>query len=344
MPEESDLAAAANPQLSDAEAAAVMVMLLGEEQASGILAQFAPGELQLLGEKMCEIGDIGPETIVHAISGFVEHTEKLGINADGRLDHVRRLMTSAVGEVKAENIIARFMPDAPPATALEMARWLNAPAIVPMIRDEHPQVIAVLLVQLEAEIAAQVLQALPNPIQTQVVHRIATMGPVSPEALVMLEELLSRRIAEQQGSAGLRLGGTRGAADLINSSGKTIEKRVLPEIARMDKQLAKQIEAEMFKFEHLFVLDAQAMGSLLREVDSEILINALKGTEPDQREVFFRAMSSRAADGVRDEIAARGRLKMADVIEAQKEIVAVARRLSSEGVIAFGAGGDDEYV
>ena len=334
----------APPPLSDAEAAAVMVMLLGEEQAGRILSGFNPAELQMLGEKMCALGEIGPEAIVHAIAGFVERTEKLGIRADGRNEHVRSLMTRAVGTVKADNLMARILPDAPPATSLDITRWLNPEAIAPLVKGEHPQAIAVLLVQLEADVAAKVLQTLPNDQQTQVVHRIATMGPVATEAIAMLEELLTRRIGEFHGQAALTLGGARDAADLINASGKLVEKRVMPEITRMDKILAKRIESEMFKFEHLFVLDAQSMGALLREVESDTLINALKGTEDGQRDVFFRAMSSRAADGVKDEIAARGRLKMADVVEAQKAVVAVARRLAAEGVISFGASGDDEYV
>jgi len=350
MPEEEEFAEGplpatpAPPPVSDAEGAAVMVMLLGEEQASRILAQLTPAELQLLGAKMCQLGDIGPEAIIHAITGFVARTEKLGIPGEGRAGHVRQLMHRAIGEVKADNIMARILPDDQPGSSLELARWLNAAAIAPMIRGEHPQAIAVLLAQLDAEVAAQVLHTLPAEAQTQVVHRIATMGPVAPEAIIMLEELLSRRIAECHGTTALRMGGARDAANLINSLGKAVEKRVLPEIAKIDKTLARQIENEMFKFEHLFVLDPQSMGALLREVESDTLINALKGTEAEMREVFFRAMSSRAADGVRDEIAARGRLKMADVLEAQKAIVVVARRLAAEGVIAFGAGGDDEYV
>jgi flagellar motor switch protein FliG len=161
----------------------------------------------------------------------------------------------------------------------------------------------------------------------------------------MLDELLARRIGECHGNETLRMGGPREAADIINNAGKGAEKRIMPEINKLDKALARQIEAEMFKFEHLFALDAQAMGALLREVESDVLIDALKGIGEDQRELFFRAMSSRAADGVRDEIASRGRLKMAEVLEAQKAIIAAARRLATEGVISFGAGGgDDEYV
>jgi len=332
--------------LEDADRAAVMVMLLDEEQAAQVLSRLEPGELRLLGEKMCALGEIGPEAIAHAIAAFVGRTERLGLKAHDRLGQVRSLMTRAVGGVKADNLMARITPAGRrPPSPLELARWLNPEVLAPLIRDEHPQAIAVLLVQLDPEVAAEVLHALPADRQPQVVHRIATLGPVAPEALAMLEDTLGRRIRAVHGAAPLEMGGPREAADIINNAGKAVEKRVMPEIGRMDKALAKRIEEEMFKFEHLFVLDPQAMGALLREVESDTLIDALKGIDEEQRAVFLRAMSSRAADGVRDEIASRGRLKMADVVLAQKTIVAAARKLAADGTIVFGSGGgDDDYV
>lgn len=330
--------------IDSANNAAVMVMLLEDDQAAAILSRLEPEELRLLGEKMCALGEIRPEVIAQAIAGFVEKTEKLGLVAHDRVGQVRSLMSRAVGDVKADNLMARILPDAPPASPLELARWLTPQALSPLVVGEHPQAIAVLLVQLDPEIAAEVLHSLPEEQQGEVVHRIATLGPVAPEALAMLEELLTRRIGECHGARALTIGGPREAAEIINNSGKAVEKRVMPELAKRDKALAKEIEAEMFKFEHLFALDAQAMGNLLREVESETLIDALKGVAEEEREYFFAAMSSRAADGVRDEIAARGRVKIAEVVEAQKRVVAVARRLSAEGVIVFGSSGDDEYV
>jgi flagellar motor switch protein FliG len=334
----------ATPALGEAERAAVMVMLLEEDQAARILSRLEPAELRLLGEKMCALGEIGPELIAQAIAGFVEKTERLGLKAHDRLGQVRNLMTRAVGGVKADNLMARILPpDHKPPSPLELARWLNPEVLAPLIREEHPQAIAVLLVQLDPEVAAEVLHALPSDKQPQVVHRIATLGPVAPEALEMLDELLGLRIREAHGSAPLLMGGPKEAAEIINGAGKAVEKRVMPEITKLDKALAREIEAEMFKFEHLFALDAQGMGALLREVESEVLIDALKGTPEENRDCFFRAMSSRAADGIKDEIAGRGRLKMADVLTAQKAIVAVARRLATEGTIQFGQG-EDDYV
>jgi flagellar motor switch protein FliG len=335
-----------NPEqpIDEAQRAAIMVMLLEDDQAARILSKLEPAELQLLGEKMCAIEEISPEAITSSVGAFIERTEKLGFIVPDRVGQVRSLMTRAVGEVKAQNLMQRIMPEPAKASPLELARWLNPQALVPLVKGEHPQAIAVLLVQLAPEVAAEVLHSLPPAAQTEVVHRIATLGPVQPEAIAMLEELLTRRIGDCHGQNLLTIGGPREAADIINNSGKAVEKRVMPEIAKLDKLLAKEIEGEMFKFEHLFALDPQSMGALLREVDSDTLIDALKGIGEQERNAFFRSMSSRAADGVKDEIASRGRVKLADVVAAQKQIVAAARRLAAEGVIAFGAGGDDEYV
>jgi flagellar motor switch protein FliG len=330
--------------LSQAERAAVLVMLLDENHAAGILGRLGPDELKRLGETMIALGEIGPELISQSIGHFVQHTERQGIAAQGRTEKVETLLMQAVGAVKAGNLMQAIQPEGN-GPALELARWLAPEALVSLVSDEHPQALAVLLVQLDPEVAAKVLHSLPPKTQTDVVHRVATLGPVPASALTMLEELLEARIAQSHGAAMLQMGGAREAADIINQAGKAAEKRIMPELARIDRQLAKTIENEMFKFEHLFVLDGQQMGTLLREIESDVLIDALKGIDEDQREVFFRAMSSRAADGVRDEISTRGRLKLAEVAEAQRAIVAIARRLAADGAIVFGAGGgEDEYV
>jgi len=330
--------------LQAADSAAVMMMLLAEEQTAELLSALDPRELRLLGEKMVALGEIGPDVIAQAIAGFVAKTERMGLVAHDRVGQVHAMMSRAVGDVKADNVMRRIAPAAPQTSPLELARWLTPDALVPLLKGEHPQAIAVLLIQLDPEVAAAVLHALPPLVQPEIVHRIATLGPVAPQAIEMLEELLSRRITESHGQRPLQMGGAREAAEIINGIGKVAEKHVMGALAKRDKVLARQIEEEMFKFEHLFVLDAQAMGALLRDVPNETLIDALKGIAEDEREVFFKAMSSRAADGVRDEISARGRVKLADVVAAQKDVVAVARKLAADGTIVFGSAGDDDYV
>jgi flagellar motor switch protein FliG len=327
--------------------AAVMIMLLGEDEAARLLSALSPEELQALGTRMCAMGDIGPGAIAESIAHFAECAEETGISAHDRMESVRRIMTGALGDLKAENLMRRVAPvrETPRSPALELARWLDPDVLADLIREEHPQAIAVLLVQLEPHAAAEVLAALPEEQHTPVVHRIARLGPVSPDAIAILEEMLSARIARAHGKAPLAMGGVREAAEIINNAARSIEKRVIPGIGKIDKQLAKAIEGEMFKFEQLYVLDAKMMGQLLREIESEVLIDALKGLSEEEREPFFAAMSSRAADGVRDEIEARGRIKRSDVEAAQQAIIAVAKRLAADGEIVFGGGGDDdEYV
>lgn len=335
------------PRLDPADRAAVMVMLLGEEDAARLLAGLTPEELQKLGSKMCAIGEIGPAAIAQSIAAFADSAGQSAISAHGRVDDVRRIMTGALGPMKADSIMRRIEPidEGPRTPALEIARWLDPDVLIPLIIDEHPQAIAVLLVQLEPAAAAAVLAGLPDALQTPVVHRVATLGPVSPEAIAVLEETLASRIAGTHGQAMLTMGGVREAAEIINGAARSVEKRVMPALTKIDKQLARDLENEMFKFEHLFVLDAQMMGQLLREVESEVLIDALKGLDEPQRDIFFQAMSSRAADGLRDEIEARGRLKRSDVDAAQASIVAIAKRLAADGTIVFGnGGGEDDYV
>lgn len=322
--------------------AAVLVMLLEEGEAAAILSQLSPGELGVLGERMCELGNIAPEAINAAIAGFLDRTESLGLVDADRMGRVHSLMTRAVGDVKADNLMQRIAPAAA-SPALDIVRWLTPESLVPLVVGEHPQALAVLLLQIEPQVAAQVLHALPDEEQPEVVRRLASLGPLRPEALAMLEEVLNRRIAECHGKSMLHMGGPREAAAIINSSGKAATARIMPAIAKADKALARRIEEEMFTFEHLYALGPQDMGALLREVDSDVLIDALKGIAEDRRDLFFVAMSSRAADGVRDEISTRGRMKAADVEAAQRAMVTVARRLAADGAISFGSD-DDEFV
>lgn len=330
-----------------ADRAAVLVMLLGEEDASRLLAGLSPDELRRLGSEMCSIGEIGPQAIADAIAAFADSAGRPGISSHGRVENVRKLMTNALGEVKADSLMRRVAPpeEAPQLPALGLAQWLEPEVLIPLIKDEPPQAIAVLLVQLDPTVAASVLAGLPEEMHTPVVHRIAKLDKVSPDALELLEQTLSAKITRMHGKSPLKMGGVREAAAIINNAAGTVERIVVPGIGKIDRKLAEELEGEMFKFEHLFELDTQMMGQLLREIESEILIDALKGIEEEKRDHFFAAMSSRAADGLRDEIEARGRLKRADAVAAQKEIIDIAKRLAEDGTIVIGkGGGDDDYV
>lgn len=333
---------------SGADKAAIMMLLLPEDDAAQLLSHLSPEELRDLSARMCALGEIAPNQIVDAIAGFSDATPDGGIQDHGRVDTVRRMLNTAVGEIKTDNVMRSVVveeeaPQPEPSSALGMLRWLNPDVIAQLLVDEHPQAIAVLLLQVEKDVAAAALALLPKEIQAPVLHRVARLGPVSTQALAVLEDAIGAKLAELQGSAPLALGGIRHAAEIINRAHKSVEQSVMPTLGKLDKPLAKALEEEMFKFEHLFALDTKMTGVLLREVESDLLILALRGLEPEQRDHFFAAMSQRAADGLRDEIESRGRVKRTDIEDAQRQIIGVAKRLIAAGELIMGAG-DDDYA
>ncbi len=331
-------------ELTEAERASVILMLLDDAQATQILARLEPEELTQVGKSMSALGEIGPDRIASALAGFISHAEVDDVPAGDRMSRFRNVMTQAVGEVKAGSLLQRIAPEAP-NTSIELARWLAPDVLAPMIADEHPQAVAVLLLLLEPQQAAELLAMLPQPAQPAIVERIARLGPVSPHAVTMLNTMLATRLSEQFGRTALAMGGPREAAELINQAHSSVEKLVMPAIGEKDAVLAAAIEAEMFKFDMVLALEPLPMGRLLREIESAVLIDALIGLPEDDREPVFAAMSERAAEGVRDEIEAAGRTKTSAVAAAQQTMIDEVRKLAADGEIALpGASGDEEYV
>lgn len=333
------------PAISGPDYAAVMVMLLDDDDASHLLKQLSPEELRLLGQHMCALGEVAPQKIAQAIANFAEQADQQGLSDYGRVERVQRVMRGAVGEVKADNLMRRITPasDTPGPSAMDLVQWLDAKTLSALVMNEHPQAIAVMMVHLDPELAAEVLASLPEVVQIEVVHRVATLGPISAESIAMLEETLAAQIDGLQGTRPVEVGGVNDAAQIINNTQKAVSDKILPKLSKLDKDVAAALEEQMFRFERLYALGPKDMGVLLRDVDSEALVDALKGISEEEREYFFAAMSSRAADGVRDEIEDRGRLKRADVEAAQKKVIAVAKKLIAEGTLIMGDG-EDDYV
>lgn len=326
----------------DTERAAIIIMLMDEADASSVLSHLSPEELMVVGQTMCGLGAVGEDRIADAVAGFIREAAQDGIDAHDRPATVRRLMQGAVGEARSQHLMERIAPPRD-ARSLEIARWLAPESLLRLLDGEHPQAIAVLLLLLDPEPAAHMLAGLPLEVQPIVVERIARLGPVSSAAVAMLDDLLSRRIVEQFGQSALVMGGAREAAELINKAMGNVGAVVIPAIDRKDAALAREIEAEMFTFDMLLDLDANAMGRLLRDVENAVLVDALKGLAEDEREPFFAAMSSRAADGVRDDIEARGRIRKNDARLAQEQMIDIARKLADTGELAIGSG-DQDYV
>lgn len=340
VPDSPAPAAPPAPLLSRVDRAAVFLMLLGDEEATGLLSRLSPAELEKLGSAMMALGEVETPHMAEALADFAGEASREMLPMRGRTDRVRSLLDKALGPARADSMMQRIEPDAAPRS-LELAKWLAPGVLVRLILDEHPQVIAAMLLLIDPEPAAEVLAMLPLELQTLVVERVAKSGAISATAIATIDTLLTQRITAAYGTAALMLGGPRDAANLINLAAGEMRSTVLPAIAERDAPLAERIEEELFTFEMLYQLDPMGMGRLLRDVDNEKLVDALKGIKEADRAPFFAAMSSRAADGVRDEIELRGRLAKSEVIAAQKAIVEIARGLADAGEIVIGSGSGD---
>lgn len=324
------------------ERAAVLMMLVGEDEAAAILQRLDPEEVRQLGKAMFAVADVSESDVEGVLDDFVDHArERTAIGFDPR-PQIQTMMTRALGPDKAESVLARITPPEA-ACAIDLLDWLDASEIAALIEGEHPQIAAVLIANLDPAVAAQVLEQLPEAVQPQILHRVARLGPITPEAIDTLKQMLSRRLGNTGATAGLQLGGTRDAARILSSARKATETRVMPKIAKIDREVAREIEEAMFVFDNLLEMDDKNLGVLIRNIDTDLLVRALKGVDEAARNRFLGCMSARAADGIRDEMEARGPMRLAEVLEAQKGIITVARTLAKDGTIMMG-GGEDDYV
>ena len=324
------------------ERAAVLMMLVGEEEAAAILQKLEPDEVRELGRAMYTVADVSEADVEGVLDDFVGRArERTGITFDPK-PKIEAVMHRALGQEKAESVLARITPPEA-ACEIELLDWLDASDIAAMIEKEHPQVAALLIANLDPAVGAQVLELLPDVAQPEILHRIAKLGPITPEAVETLKTMIgSRAVSAAQGTQ-VKLGGTREAAKILQGARKTTEQRVMPKLFKLDKETARAIEEAMFVFDNLLDMDDKNLGTLIRNIDSDILTRALKGVDEPARSRFLGCMSARAADGIRDEMEARGPMKLSEVLEAQKVIIAIARNLAKDGTIMMG-GGDDDYV
>ena len=341
---EAVAAMAADGGPSGSSAAAILLMLLAEDEAAQVLGRLDPDEVQQLGHAMFGVADVSEEEVDGVLDQFVDRARErttIGFAADGQ---IRTMMERALGAERAENMLARITPPTR-QSALDSLKWMDSKTIAGLVEGEHPQIAALVLAHLDPPIAADVLQQLDEDAQADIVYRVATLGPVSSEALDDLERLLLRQVnkGSGQGNAPKR-GGPNEAAKIVNGTRTNVEQRVIRQLAKLDKGLARQIEDEMFVFDNLSALSEKDLGALLRSIDNEILIVALKGCEPTLRNRMFGSMSSRAAQSIQDEMAERGPMRLAEVQEGQKQVLAIARKLAEAGTINLGGKGGDDYV
>ncbi len=325
------------------EDAAILLMSLGEEEAAEVFKHLEPKEVQSLGETIAKLKTVGKDRVSSVLDRFAEESTDMGMLVPDTDEYVKAVLRKALGEEKANLLIDRIIQGAD-SSGIESLKWMDPGSVAELLRNEHPQIVAAILVHLDPDLSSSVLKCFTDRHRNEVMVRIATLDGIQPVALKDLNEVLSRVLA---GGAQIRkasLGGAKPAAEIINLMGSSIETSVLDYIREVDGDLAQKIMDNMFTFDDLIKLDDKGFQSLLKEVQTESLIIALKGGSPEIREKVFKNMSSRAAETLKEDLESRGPVKLSEVEGEQKELLKIVRRLADEGQITLASGGDDEYV
>lgn len=325
------------------EDAAILLMSLGEEEAAEVFKLLEPKEVQHLGEAIARMKAVTKERIGNVLDRFAKESTEMGVLVADNDEYIKAVLRKALGDDKANLLIDRIIQGSD-VTGIESLKWMDAGSVAELLRNEHPQIVAAILVHLDPDQSSSVLKFFPERQRNEVMVRIATLDGIQPSALKDLNEVLSKVLAGGQQIRKSSLGGVKPAAEIINMMGSSIETSVLDYIREADGDLAQRIMDNMFTFDDLIKLDDKGFQSLLKEVQTESLIIALKGASPEIREKVFKNMSSRAAETLREDLESRGPVKLSEVEAEQKELLKIVRRLADEGQIVMGGGGDDEYV
>jgi flagellar motor switch protein FliG len=330
-------------KISGAERAAIFMMSLGEQGAAEVLRHMGPKELQKVGTAMAALSSVSNQrvdSVLNEFSQFVEEQSSVGIDSD---EYVRKVVIGALGEVKAEGVLDRILVGRN-SRGLDSLKWMDPRAVADVIHNEHPQIIAIVLSHLESDHAAEVLRHLPENIRSDILMRIATLDSVAPAALRELNEVLEKQFTGSASSQSSVVGGVEVAAGILNFMDSASEAAITEAIAKQDAELSQNIQDKMFVFENLIEVDSRGIQAILREVQTDLLVVALKGADEDMKNKIFSNMSSRAAEMLREDLDAKGPVRLKEVEEAQKEILAVARRMADAGELSLGAKDDDVYV
>jgi len=325
------------------EKSAILLMTLGEDAAAGVLKYLGPREVQKLGTAMAALKQVTREKIDGVLSNFradAGENTALGMNSD---EYIRGVLTKALGDDKAANLIERILQGGD-TSGIEGLKWLDSSAVAELIKNEHPQIIATILVHLDRDQASEVLGFFTERLRNDAILRIATLDSIQPTALRELNDVLTKLLAGSNNIKKSALGGARAAAEILNLMPNAVETSVIENIRQHDSDLAQKILDDMFVFEDVIDIDDRGIQLLLREVQSESLIIALKGTSEEVRDKFLKNMSQRAAETLSDDMEMKGPVRVSEVEAEQKEILKLVRRLADEGQIALGAKGEEAYV
>ena len=329
---------------SGIDRAAILLMSVGEEGAAEVFKYLTPKEVQKVGESMAKMRTVSRDRVDATIKRFHETREGNFSLVRDTDEYVSQVLRKALGEEKANLLIDRILQGSD-VSGIESMKWMDPAAVAELLKTEHPQIVASILVHLERDHASEVLKNIPERLRNDILLRIATLDGIQPKALEELNQVLSRVLAGSDKIKKATLGGTKAAAEILNFLGNAIEIVAIEAIREHDADLAQKVLDQMFTFENLNDLDDKAIQALLREVQSEALIVALKGADQTLRERIFKNMSTRAAETMREDLEAKGPVRLSEVEAEQREILKIVRRLADEGQIQLGAGGgDDEFV
>jgi flagellar motor switch protein FliG len=323
--------------------AAIFLMSLGEEEAAEVFKHLAPKEVQRLGEAIARTRSVSRVRVDGVIEKFTHEAASQSLLVSDTDNYVRAVLKRALGEDKAGLLIDRILQGGD-VTGIESLKWMDPLSVAELLRNEHPQIMAAILVHLDFEQVAGILKNLTARTRNEVILRIATLEGIQPTALKDLNEVLFKVLAGGDKVRKASLGGVKTAAEIINMMGTQIETTVIDAIREHDADLAQKIMDKMFTFEDLTKLDNKSMQQVLKEVSTDSLVIALKGATAELRDLVLANMSTRAAEGLRDDLESRGPVRLSEVETQQKEILKVVRRLSDEGSIVIGGGGDDSFV
>lgn len=328
------------PELTGVQRAAVLLLSLGEQDAAEVLKHMNAKEVQKLGIAMATISGISREQVLQVMDTFNHSLEKqtsLGMGAD---DYVRKVLVQALGEDKAGSLIDRILLGRN-TTGLDTLKWMDPRAIADLVRNEHPQIIAIVLSHLDGDQAAETLKMLPERARSDVLLRIATLDGIPPNALNELNEIMERQFSGNQNLKSSTIGGIKVAANILNFMDSGQDQTILGAINQIDSELGARIQDLMFVFDNLIDLDDRELQAMLREVPNDRLGLALRGADAKVREKITRNMSQRAAQILMEDMEARGPVRLSDVEGAQKEILAIVRRLADQGVISLNASSEE---
>jgi flagellar motor switch protein FliG len=325
------------------ESAAILLMSLGEEEAAEVFKHLAPKEVQRLGETIAKMKAVSRERVEQVMDKFTTVAAEQHMLVPDNDEYVKSVLRKALGDDKANLLIDRIMQGSD-VSGLESLKWMDASAVAELLRNEHPQIVAAILVHLDFDQASAVLKAFSERHRNEVMVRIATLDGIQPMALKDLNEVMGKVLAGGDKLKKASLGGVKAAAEIINLMGNAVETAVLDYIREADADLAQKIQDNMFTFDDLIKLDDKGVQSLLKEVQSESLVIALKGATPELRERIFKNMSTRAAETLREDLESRGPVRVSEVESEQKEMLKTVRRLVDEGQIALASGAADEFV